>query len=598
MLADIRRVLVTVFSKGERVQMAWLGLVVVAMGLVEMVGIASILPFLAVVMNPTIIETNPYLSYFYRSLGFDQTREFLFWLGVAVLVVLVVNSLISAGGMWLLLRFINLRGQAMSARLLSRYLGQPYVFFLNRNSSELLKYTIDEVNRFVNGVALPVLGALVKTVSIVFILALLIAVDPVMAVSMMAVLGVAYWLLFRSIRRTLSRIGRECFEAATERYKVAAEGFGGIKDLKIVGREAEHVQRYAVPSLVFAKHETTQQLLAVLPRYALESVAFGGVLTIVLYLIASGREAATIVPVVSLYALAGYRLIPAVQQVFVSVANVRYNRDSIELLCRDLGTLPKESLTPIGVRQGAPIVPKRDIAIAEVTYQYPGAERPVFDGVSLNIPAHRKVGIVGPTGSGKSTLIDLLLGLLTPGAGRLMVDGVAITTANVRQWQQSVGYVAQQVYLSDNSIAHNIAFAVPDNEIERDAVVRAAQVANLHEFVRELPAGYDTIVGDRGVRLSGGQRQRIAIARALYHDPDVVVLDEATSAVDGATEAGIMDAIQSLSGRTLIIVAHRLSTVKQCDEIYVLERGEIVGHGTYDELIADNAQFRKIANVS
>lgn len=588
-----RAIIDILFVEGERHQLIWLFLGILIMGLVEMVGIASIMPFLAVVTRPDVIHTNRYLSAVYVGLGFQSSQDFLFWSGLAVLVLLVVNSLVSAVTMWLLLRFTNLRGHAISQRVLENYLYQPYVFFLNRNSSEMAKTIVEEVNRFIAGVALQSVGLVTKTVVIVCILVLLIAVDPMMALTVIAALGAAYGVLFHSLRRKLDRIGRESFEAATDRVKLANEGVTGIKDLRILGREADHVRRFSRPSRLFAKHELTAQGLALLPRYALEAIAFSGVLLMVLYQLRAGKDAGTIIPLISLYAFAGYRLMPAAQTLFASVANIKYHLATIAVLRRDLALKTAERVDTLG----PPIVPAHAITLESVTFGYPNAQRPILKDFTLTIPAHSTVGLVGSTGSGKTTTIDLLLGLLSPQQGRLMVDDLSIVASNVRRWHRSVGYVSQQMYLADDTIAQNVAFGVPKVDIDHAAVTRACELADLGGFVQSLPDRYQTIVGDRGVRLSGGQRQRIGIARALYVDPKVVVLDEATSAVDGATEAAIMDAMHLLAGRTLVIIAHRLSTVKECDVIYVLERGAIVGAGTYDELLHANPQFRKLANV-
>ncbi len=579
--------------------MAWLCLGVLTMGLVETLGIASIMPFMAVMTNPGAVNDNKWLSFAYSYFEFREVQDFLFWLGLSVLGLLLISNMVSAGTMWLLLRFTNMRGHVLSERLLKKYLDQPYSFFLNRNGSELIKNTINQVNRFVGGIAIPFMGMLVKVAVIIFIFALLIAVDPVVALTVVVALGGVYSALFWFIRWKLARIGRESFDATTQRFKLANEAISGIKELKLLGREADYLRRYSVPSKLFAKHEATGQAFGILPRYAMEGIAFGGILLIVLYLIRMEKGASEIIPLVSLYAFAGYRLIPAVQSVFAGVTQVRYNLSTIELLYADLSAVtsevPCENYNP-GIE---PIVPSRMIEMDRVTFTYPNSRSFVTREISLRIQANTSVGFVGSTGSGKTTLIDIILGLLTPKDGRLTVDGIEISPANVHGWYRSLGYVPQQIYLADDTVNRNIAFGVPDQDIDQEAVVRANKIANLHDFVQhELPQGYQTLVGDRGVRLSGGQRQRIGVARALYREPAVLILDEATSSLDTITEHIIMEAVHNLARKkTIIIVAHRLSTVKQCDLIYIVEKGQIAGQGTYDELIESNLQFRRMASV-
>jgi len=569
------------------------------MGLVETVGIASIMPFMAVMTNPEAVNDNKWLSFAYSYFEFRGVQDFLFWLGLGVLGLLLLSNVVSAGTMWLLLRFTNMRGHVLSERLLRKYLDQPYPFFLNRNGSELIKNTIDQVNRFVGGIAIPFMGMLVKVVVIIFIFTLLIAVDPVVAITVVVALGGLYSALFLFIRWKLARIGRESFDATTERFKLANEAINGIKELKVLGREKDYLSRYSVPSKLFAKHEATGQAFGILPRYAMEGIAFGGILMIVLFLIRKEQGASDIIPLVSLYAFAGYRLIPAVQSVFASVTHVRYNLSTIELLYADLSTVRSEIPSEKDNPENEALVPGRMIKMDRITFTYPNAGKSVVRGISLEIQANTSVGFVGSTGSGKTTLVDIILGLLSPEDGRLTVDGVEISPANVRGWYRSLGYVPQQIYLADDTVARNIAFGVPEQDIEHQAVVRASKIANLDHFIQhELSQGYETLVGDRGVRLSGGQRQRIGVARALYRDPAVLVLDEATSSLDTITEQIVMEAVHNLARKkTIIIVAHRLSTVKQCDVIYIVEKGQIAGQGTYDELIESNLHFRRMASV-
>jgi len=315
---------------------------------------------------------------------------------------------------------------------------------------------------------------------------------------------------------------------------------------------------------------------------------------VVLYLIAQSGSFASAMPIIALYAFAGYRLMPALQQIYGAVTQLRFAGPALDALHADLMILQPAHPNP----SQDDIVLKQAITLNDVQYRYPNAPQLALKNLSLTIPAKSTVGLVGTTGSGKTTTVDLILGLLEAQQGTLEVDGQVITEHNRRPWQRAIGYVPQQIYLADDTVAANIAFGVNAKDIDQHAVERAAKIANLHDFVAsELPQQYQTTVGERGVRLSGGQRQRIGIARALYHNPQVLILDEATSALDNLTEQAVMEAVHNLGHEiTVILIAHRLSTVRQCDRIYLLERGEVRTSGTYDELIASNQQFAAMAN--
>jgi len=586
-------------SKREKRQICWLFGGILIMGLTEITGIVSIAPFMGIVSNPEMIHTNRYLSQVYNALGFSSSNQFLFFSGVVVLSVLAFGNGFSSFITWLLLRFTFLQGHSLSVRLLNKYLSQPYVFFLNRNTADLSKNILMEVHRVIGGVLIPGMQVLTKVVVALSILGLLLVVDPLLAVTVAIVLGGAYAAVFGLVRMKLARIGKTSAEARSQCFKVASEALGGVKDLKLFGRESVFLQRYSTTSRQFAGYEATSQIFSQLPKYALETIAFGGILLIVLYLIGVKQDAGTALPLISLYAFAGYRLMPALQRIFIGMTIIRYNLPALDILYDDL--ISSDSSTTIApVEQVSPMDFKDRIELSDVVYYYPNASVPAVDNLNLEIKSKTTVGFVGVTGSGKTTTVDIILGLLLPSSGKLIVDGVEITPENVRSWQKNLGYVPQSIYLTDDTVICNIAFGIKDEEIDIDAVKRAARIANLHDFImRDLPNGYETLVGERGVRLSGGQRQRIGIARALYHDPKVLIFDEATSALDGITENAIMEAIQNLSRKkTIIMIAHRLTTVQECDVIYMLEKGKVIAKGTYSELIESSSQFRKMANVT
>ncbi|MBD3306806.1 ATP-binding cassette domain-containing protein, partial [candidate division KSB3 bacterium] len=337
-------------------------------------------------------------------------------------------------------------------------------------------------------------------------------------------------------------------------------------------------------------------LIESFPNYAISIIAFSGILMITIYLIAVKENFQDALPLIGLYAMAGYRFLPIVRNIYGSVTQIRYTLPTVDLLYQDLqGEVLEEGASPV-TESIVPLPFEREIVLREIAFTYPNAQTPLFENVNLSIKANTNIGLVGATGCGKTTLVDIMLGLLTPQHGVMVVDGVEVTAENLRNWQRNVGYVPQHIFLSDDTIARNIAFGVPETDLVRDAVKKAARIANLHHFIMtELPHGYETVVGERGIRLSGGQRQRIGIARALYRDPSFLIFDEATSSLDNITEQVVMEAINSLSGqKTMVMIAHRLSTVKACDRIYVMEHGSIIAQGDYETLIHTSQEFQQM----
>ncbi len=581
-------------------QALWgLGALMLLSAIFEMAGIASIMPFMSMVADPEIVTHNHWLAIAFHRFGFRSPRSFMIFLGCTVLGVLFLSNLVAALTVWSILRFSFTAGRDLAQKMFAIYLNHPYVFFLNRNSSELVQNTLFEMGRTVNNVLIPLLTILARSTIAFSILILLFSVNPTLALVSGTILGGAYGLVYLGVRKTLARSGQDISLANARRTQVAYETFGGIKDIKILGREKNFFDLFRKPVERYALLQSHTQMISLLPRYALETMAFGGIIGIVLYLLSTGKNLAATLPLISLYALAGYRLMPALQQIFANWSIVRFNISAVDRIARDIDTLPGASknqptVPPPSVRK-LPLT--RAIELDGVTFHYPGREEPVLDHVSLVIPANTSIGLVGSTGSGKTTTLDILLGLLEPSGGCLRVDGQIVDRKNVRQWQAAIGYVPQQIMLLDDTVLKNIAFGIPEGEIDREKVVEAAKLAHLHEFVTsDLPQGYDTPIGERGVRLSGGQRQRIGIARALYHEPSVLVLDEATSALDNITENVIMEALNTLSrNKTVIMVAHRLTTVRECDTIVVLDRGRVADSGTYSSLLERNDFFRMLA---
>jgi len=596
MLETIRKVL-ELLSPSERRKGYLLLIMVLIMAMLDTAGVASIMPFMSVLANPDAINESGLLQKVYKGFDFKSTESFLYFLGVVVFIALISSIVFRALTTYLLLRFTFMRNYTLSQRLVAAYLHQPYEWFLNHHSADLGKTILAEVEQVVNGSIIPLMLMIAYATVVLSLMMLLFVIKPVLAISVVSALGMAYAAIYFSLRSYIDRIGHDRVKANRERFQVIQETFGGIKDVKVSGLESTMLGRYKGPAMRYARHLAILQIAVELPRYVLEAIAFGGILLVVMYFISIENGLRSVLPVLAVYTFAGYRLMPALQQVYLQISSMRFSSPALDALHKDLlgfGGGINEEVT----RKEKHILPLRHkFKLEDVTYAYPNSEKPTLSELSLTFSAKSTVAIVGTTGSGKTTTVDIILGLLRPQSGKMTVDDKKVTDENIRQWQDAIGYVPQHIYLADDTVTANIAFGVPMNDINHEAVERAARIANLHDFVaNDLTLGYKTMVGERGVRLSGGQRQRIGIARALYHDPEVLILDEATSALDNLTEQAVMEAVHNLGHRkTVIIIAHRLSTVRQCDVIFMLENGRLLDSGTFDELLTKNEIFRSMA---
>jgi ABC-type multidrug transport system fused ATPase/permease subunit len=567
---------------------------ILVMGFLQVVGVASIMPFMSLVANPDVVETNRYMGLAYELLGFSSPDRFLYFLGVVVFIALMLSIGFRALTIYALLRFIEMLNYSLSRKLMAGYLGQPYDWFLNRNSADLGKTILSEAEQVIKGAVSPAMHLIAEGVVILSLVVLLIVVDPMLAIVAALGLGGAYALIYLRLRRYLNSIGADRVHANRQRFEAVQETFGSIKDVKVGGLEGVLLQRFDDPARRFAERQATFEVAHQMPRFALEALAFGGLLLVVLYLMAKPGGLQQALPVLSVFAFAAYRLVPTLQNFFSRLFTLRFAGPALKAIHQELTLLAADNGVSLVLERAPPLGVAESLRLDRVTYTYPGSDRLALKDLSLSIPAHSTIGLVGMTGSGKTTLVDVILGLLRPQQGQVSVDGKPITSTNLRAWHSTIGYVPQHIFLADDSVSANIAFGIPAEQVDYDAVERAARIANLHDFVtQEMPNGYDTQVGERGVRLSGGQRQRIGIARALYHDPDLLILDEATSALDNLTEQAVMEAVHNLGNRkTIILIAHRLTTVQECDEIFFLEHGKIESRGTFSELKQKNTHFR------
>ena len=584
----------------------YLLIMVLIMAILDSLGVASIAPFVALLANPDIIVDNIYLSKFYDFTGFSRAdnipieiESFLFILGILVFITMLFSTLFKAWTLYSFERYAQQCNFSLSCQLVSGYLRQPYSWFLNRHSSDIGKTILSEVDAVIRGALFPLIMVIAYSAVTLAIMSMLFIIDPLLA--SLVGLGGIYVITYVFLRKHMSNIGEDRVLANKERFKIIQEGFQGIKDIKIYGLENTLLKRFYSPALRYAKHTATQHIIGKMPRFLMEILAFGGILLVILYLMKNYEGFSDVVPILALYTLAAYRLMPSFQQVYSQVSTLRYSISALNILSDDLEMLKKndienadfsDSRKSLGIKYG--------IHLNDIYFRYENQEELTINNISLKIPVRNTIGIVGSTGSGKTTIVDIILGLLQPNSGHMIIDDKMINHKNIRSWQRTIGYVPQQIYISDDTIVANIAFGHNPELIDLEKVKNSAVISNLHEFIiEELPNGYDTTVGEQGVRLSGGQRQRIGIARALYNDPEVLVFDEATSALDNITEKEVIEAIRNLGNKkTIIMIAHRLSTVRHCDNIFVLDKGNLVGQGSYDQLIEANPQFQNMIKVN
>ncbi len=569
----------------ERKQVIFLLFMISVMAFLDMIGVASILPFMAVLSNPEIIEANIVLSkmfMFFKIFGVENNQQFLFALGILVFVLLVISLTFKAFTAYAQVRFSQMRQYSISKRLVEGYLNQPYGWFLNKHSADLGKNVLSEVGQVVAGGITPLITLITNIIVAAALIGLLVLVDPKLAFVAAFSLSLAYIIIYKFVRKYLDKIGKERFFNNQMRFTAISDAFGAAKEIKVSGLEQTYIKRFSAPAQIFAHNQASASIIRQLPRYALEAIAFGGVILMILYLILKSGSFNNALPIISLYVFAGYRLMPALQQIYGSYTQLTFVGPSLDALSYDL-----KNLTSFKSNNDQSIMLlDKTIVLKNICYNYPNASRTALKDINLNISAKTTVGLVGATGSGKTTTVDIILGLLEAQKGTLEIDGQVISKKNLRTWQRSIGYVPQQIYLADDTVAANIAFGKDPKDIDQERIEKVSKIANLHNFVvNELPIKYQTTIGERGIRLSGGQKQRIGIARALYHNPQVLVLDEATSALDNETEQVVMEAINNIRKNiTIILIAHRLNTVKNCDIIFKIDKGRIVNKGTYSEL--------------
>ena len=573
---------VRMLSAAERRQLLLVVIGITAAALIDVAGVASVVPFLTLVASSGSGATMRGLAEFRAWLAVTDEGVFIVLIGFLSLAVITISNALNAWVAWAQLQFTYMVGFTLSRRLLGSYLAQDHITLLQRNSVEMGKDILSEVDRVVSGLFTPVLMIAARSMTAICIVAFLMFIEPTLALLLAVIFGGPYVLVYIGIKRRLSRIGESAVEGNRVRFKIVAEAFSTLRELRLYGRLQTFIRRFDDPARNYAKATAASLMIGQTPRYVLEPLAFASVVMIVVHASRSGNNLNTVFPMIGLFAFAGYRLMPAFQSLFVSAAALRFYMPVLKAILNGLKASPHA--LPADQEPGAPRERFGELTLQNVNFAY-GAGSVALKDINLSIAANSTVGLIGRTGSGKTTLLLLIIGLFVPTTGNIRLNGKPLIGSRLTAWQRRIGYVPQDITLIDDTVAANIALGVPSDKIDMQAVERAARVAVVHDFiVSSLPEKYRTLVGERGARLSGGQRQRIGIARALYHDPDILVFDEATSGLDSETEEAFLAAIERLSGsRTVIVIAHRASTLRQVNIVHMIENGRIVGSGPIEK---------------
>lgn len=548
----------------------------------EILGIGLIIPSIALLTQESYLYKYPELQSILSFFG-NPSHNMLMVSGVILLaVVYLFKNAFLAITAWVQYGFVFGMMENLSNRLFNIYLKQPYEFHLQRNSSLLIRNVFNEVDLFTTSVMTPSMLLLSESFVLAGLSVLVFVVEPVGALTVVLVVGLVSFAFSRLTSPFVRKWGENRQYHAGYRVKHIQQGLGGIKDIIISGQEEEFLNKFNHHNVEYARVGRKQNTLLQLPRMWLEVLVVFGLVIFVINMVLQGEQVEAIMPTLGLFAAVAFRLMPSANRLLGAVQSLKYGATVIETLNEELGLSKDHAIGKVSAIDAVEFA--SNIELSRISYAYPEASVRSLHSVSISMKRGETIGIIGPSGAGKSTLVDIILGLLQPESGEILVDGENIAEST-RGWQALIGYVPQSIFLTDESIKNNIAFGLPECEIDEDMVWKALRAAQLEDYVNDLPEGIDTIVGERGVKLSGGQRQRIGIARALYNDPPVLVLDEATSALDTETEEGIMNSIHLLQGKkTIIIVAHRLSTVKICDQLYQLDGGCVIQQGTYSEI--------------
>jgi len=585
-----------ILNRKEHKQLIAVALLQIIAGLSDMLGVLSIFPFLSLLANPELLETNQIYAQVQAWVQLPY-ESFIIMLGLISLISLAINQIFRLTAGWYGVYISHNIWRSLHNRTFSYYLQRPYVYHLHNSSNELLEKLQVRLNAAVAGVITPFFLLISSSFSLLFVMAALIYASPIMTLTLLSIVGLFYFIVYTKIKVKLDHYGKISPEYSSKVFGLITEAFGAIKEIKVRHNERNYLKLFNPLAKRYCDSQVKIYLFSEIPAGLVELVAFGGILLISLIMLSTSGSIQEIIPLLGMYVLALRRLLPAINALYMQISNIRFYKPSFDVVNKDLfeATLMSQDENKLSKRSRNNLVNK-EIKLENVSFTYPESVNKVIDKVSLTIPSGSLVGIAGGSGAGKTTLVDLILGLLDSNSGNILIEGEKLTKKNIFNWQSNIGYVPQNGFIADGTISRNIAFGNLDSEIDRQRVEMVAKIAQISDFIeKELPQQYDTLVGERGVRLSGGQRQRLSIARAIYHDPEVLIMDEATSALDGITEEKVMRSILEFSKeKTIILIAHRLTTLQECDTIFLFDNGQIVDQGDYETLTKTNSMFYRM----
>jgi len=564
-----------IFDRGQKIKLILLFGILLFSSFLESIGVSMILPFVEFMMDEEHSgKTTKTMEAVFST---DSHVELLFWMGLCLAVVYLFKTLYLLFAKYIQLRFVYNNRLELSGRLMRSYMKKPYSFHLEKNSAGILRSVTSDVNNLyewiMDGIDLTSNLLIIGMLTI-----LLLVTDPLMTLVVSAVLGFFSLLYVLIIRKRMLDYGRKNQYFYGRMIRAINQALGGIKEIKVLAREEYFVQDYAENGRQYVSSLKRSQWCRQIPRYLLETICVFSVVGTLLFCLASGKEVQEMIPRLAVFALAAFRLLPSINQVNNLINAMQFLSPSVDSVYQDLIETKEETEKNKMVLQeeSKEVLDENAIHFEHVSFTYPGTTQKILSDVSVSLPLRHAIGFVGSSGAGKTTFMDLFLGLLVPDSGRICLGRDNICDI-AKEWRQKIGYIPQNIYLSDDTIRRNIAFGIPDSQICEERVQKALKEAQLWDFVIKLDNGLDTMVGESGVRLSGGQRQRIGIARALYQEPEILLMDEATSALDSETERAVMEAVEHLRGKcTLLLIAHRTSTLKECDSIYKIENGKLL----------------------
>lgn len=594
-MTDNLKVAWSLLAREQRKTFVGLLLIMMAMAVLETVSIGLLMPFIGIVNSPELVFQNKWLSFVYRTFGLDSPRDFLIVVGLLMVVIFILKNALQ-----FVLQFLQSRSllevqMSIEKQLLGCYLSRNYAFFVERNSADLYQ-SIRNVSGIVSLIYGPALLASAEAIVLLLVTSFLLVVQPAITLGAVTVFGALAFMIFRFTRKRAATYGAEGSEQSVQMNKWMFQAFGGIKEVKLLAKEEFFLERSMYHSRRAAWAGLKAGVLSQITRPFIETFWFTLAILFVVIALLLGEDGKTLIPVLVLLAAAAFRIMPCITRIVNAAISIRQATYHVSTVASELDPVRAGAEASDG---GAASYGFADrMVFDDISFTYSGADHPALTAVNLEIKPGESIAFVGPSGAGKTTVVDVMLGLLHWQEGEILVDGVSLPRVGSGAWRSKFGYVPQSIYLSDDTVRNNIAFGEPVHEIDEERLNAAVQLAQLAEVIEKLPLKLDTLVGDRGARLSGGQRQRIGIARALYRNPEILILDEATSALDNETEKEITKAIRTLSGyKTVVLIAHRLSTVAHCDRVFFMVDGRVEAVGRYDELLVTSEKFKRFANA-